>query len=726
MLLEYQVGVTGENNLLNGLRSIEKETAASYQRALTREKSFENSRVRLSQRGAQQVANAEEKERLRALRSKEREEERSRTRKVREEQRAADKIRRYEERQYQGVLNYRNRMADKARREVEKRDRLALAARRTTAARVQAGAGRVFSGVAGAVGGGIRTLSTLGGVFGSLAVGNAVRVRMDEQALATQLSNQASDKADPELRNKLLNEAQGVRGFSGGEVLNSLNEFVAKTGDLEAARGIIQDLGQLSLATGADIADLGATAGQAFNVLKDQISDPKQQLIELRSLMAALAQQGAMGAVEIRDLARDFGKLGAATRAFEGGAPALLRSMGAFAQLAVARGGAEGSADASTAAARLANDIVVNKKKFKAIGVGIQSKTDATKLRDPLSIMLDVLDKTKGSVTKTTGLFGQESAKIFRSLAAVYSEAEKRQKGSGRSAVQTEFNRFMGAELSPEVIQGKADLRAADPDVQFTEAVKAFNAELGSRLLPKLTELIPKIAELTPAVVSLTESAIKAAEWLAENPFTGASAIVGAFIVKELAAVGFSSLFQKAIMRLGGGGPGVDVDVPIGGTGRGARAARGAAKAGRLGRIGGALGRLGTAGAIAVGSFAVGAIAADMYSESETGQKNIQANAQAAQNHYGVGVYSGAVPKEYQQQLQDPAFLASVNKITAGQPKEPVNAPSSFDPSKMEALTQKQMQAFDALNRATASLERTSENLKQSQARSTPILMRTQ
>ncbi len=453
-----------------------------------------------------------------------------------EQKRASDSLDRQRSRAVYSSFQRDQRVQDKAARQ-------AIRSRERFAKGTFGAAGRSMSGTVGSIG---AVAGSALGIAGGFAAAGAIRSQMDERAAASRLANQAGD---PSLKANLLHEAQGVRGFTGGEALKGMEEFVTKTGDLDTARQLIGSLGELSLATGSDIGDLGATAGSAFNVLKDQIADPVERLKELNALMRTLAQQGSLGAVEIRDLAGDFGKLGAATRAFEGGAPELLRSMGAFAQIAVARGGAEGSADASTAAARLASDIVepAKRKRFKALGVDIKSEKDPTKLRDPLSIMLDVLDKTGGDIEKTSGLFGIESSKIFKGLSATYGEAEKRKKGSGRGAVQAEFDRFAGAKLTEADVSSRAASRLSDPDLQVKETLKQFNDAIGSRLLPVLTNLIPKFAELIPAMASATEMVAAFVTALAENPLAGIGAIIATKIAVDIAAADLKNVIAGSI-----------------------------------------------------------------------------------------------------------------------------------------------------------------------------------
>jgi len=507
MRLQYEIGATNRGQLRTVLRSVEREIQASNRRMIAQTQQANRTSARASGSaaaalmlgpGRKEAAKAEAFRHRQSL-ANIKTEERARTAAARSSARAAESL----DRQRSRALIAQHRDHERSRLQAERAADRAATRRGGTPAKMARGFAR---GVHGVVGGAARIVGTGAAIAGGFAAAEAIREDSAIRRSASQLANQAGT---PELKGKLAQESRGVRGFTGEEVLGGMSEFVTKTGDLDTARAIIGDLGQLSLATGANLGDLGATAGQAFNVLKDQIADPVERVKQLNALMGVLAQQGAMGAVEIRDLAQDFGKLGAATRGFEGTAPDLLRTMGAFAQVAVARGGAESSADASTAASRLVNDMVMHKKKFSGLGINIKSEKDPTKLRNPMEIMADVLEKTGGDVEKTSGLFGLESGKIFKGFAATYSEAEKKQKGSGRGAVMAEFQRYSGAELAPEEIKKRAESRMEDPDMQFSEAAKSFNEAVSKELMPAITKLIPPFVALTPAIGGVLEAFAK-------------------------------------------------------------------------------------------------------------------------------------------------------------------------------------------------------------------------
>ncbi len=549
-LLEYDFSVVGVANIDKAFASIEKR-AAQHNARMNRTFGVRGTGASA---GAPAMARSRAadpvKEAARATLIAERQVAREKTKNERFLQNLKNRHFQEEERNRNKADRWRQNMRNRHFQQEERK--AARAASLALRERQQAAKGMVGA-VGRSAGGSLRAVGALGGtalaIGGGFAVSNAIQTQMSEGAQASKLANQAGD---PALKSQLLKESRGVRGFTGGEAMAGMGEFVTKTGDLESARDLIKDMGELALATDTDLGDLGATAGQAFNVLADSIQDPAERLKALKELLGTLAVQGAMGAVEMKDLAKDFGKLGAATRAFEGGGPELLRTMGAFAQMAVARGGAESSADASTAAARLSNDIVTNRKKFAGLlgsENALKSKTDSSKLRNPLEIMLDVLDKTGGDVMKTGGLFGAESGKIFKGLSAVYTSAEAQQKGSGRAAVEREFGQYAGAKLDDTEIRRRADSRMGDPDLIFKETMKEFNTVLGTELLPTVTKLIPEFTKLIPVAQTLGRLLGKFVEGLVDNPLSTIGQVIAAKVAWDIASARIGSTIKDGLSR---------------------------------------------------------------------------------------------------------------------------------------------------------------------------------
>jgi hypothetical protein len=529
-LLKYDISVTGEQNVARALAGIERRFVQHNARI---------ARVTGQKRGPakQRSGGGVDPEITRSIRQQEqywaRAHQRSADHRIRQDNRAT-------------AVALRN-----AEREAKARTRAeAKAAKESLAAR------RRFSGAAfGTVGKSVKgTLAATGaiagttlGLAGGFAAAGAVQSEMSERAQASRLANQAGD---PGSKGQLLKESRQVKGFTGGETLSAIEGFVTKTGDLTAARGLIQDMGQLALATGTDFGELGEAAGQAFNVIKDTITDPQERLKAVNDVMRTLAAQGNLGAVEIKDMASELAGLGAATRKFEGGPVELLKTMGAMAQLSVKRGGAASAAEATTAVTRFGADITKRpgQQALAAAGIDVFSDKGKTKLKDPKEIMKDILDKTGGDMTKIEGILNAESGKALAGVSSVYLDAESKKKGTGRAAVDAAFKEFTGASVSDKDISARANSRLDDSDLQFKEAMKDFNEKVGSELLPVLTRLIPQFTRLLPYIERAANLFGKLVEEFAGDPMAGIGKIIAAKLAFDIASAGIGKGLKDSLV----------------------------------------------------------------------------------------------------------------------------------------------------------------------------------
>lgn len=489
------------------------------------------------------------------------------------------------------------------------------AARRLRAERIgvaQGVAGRIGGSVAGTVGAVGRVAGMALGLGGTFALASATQTQIDESARASQLANQAGK---PEIKGEILRESRQVKGFTGMEALEGLGSFVDVTGDLDTARKALPELAQLSLATGAALNDLGAAAGNAFIPLADKIKDPQERLKALMATMRAIAGQGSVGAVEIKDMAIEMAGLAAATNKFKGDPAGLIKTVGAMAQAARQRGGAGTAAEASTSVSRFVTDLVGNQDKFKAqnIKLGDRDKSgNLTQLRDPQEIVVDVLKKTGGDLGKINKLFGVYAERAVAGFSPLFAQAEaanqalpkeqQQKKGvAGEKAVRAEFSRLLAAELSPEQQAERAASRLDDSDLKFKEASKAFNAEIGTKLLPVLTDLIPQFTKLIPSLAKAAELFAKLVDSVAKDPVGSIGKLIAAKIALDLAGAGIGAVARNAFERIFAG-------MPIPGVGAGAGGvAGGAAGAGKLGMVLGAAGIGAAIGApIAAGIYTSG------------------------------------------------------------------------------------------------------------------------
>lgn len=478
------------------------------------------------------------------------------------ERRAADRTAKYWQDAHRRAADHRIReeaRAERAReREARRSTRIAAREREELSQRMRGGIARTAVGSVGAV---ARMGGMALGLAGGFAAAGALDQELEINRRATQLSISAGT---PDQRDALKREALAVRGFTGAETLSSMQGFVEKTGNLSAARAMIQDMGRLALATSTDFGEMGMAAGQAFNVIRDTITDPKEQMKALNEVMRNLAAGGNMGAVEIKDMVTELGGLGAATRKFEGGPVELIKQAAAMAQASIARGGAGTAPETTTAVTRFAQDIVQNQKHFKAAGVEIFSDKNKTKLLGMEHIAANVLEKTGGDLTKINAMFGVYGERALAGFSPLFIEAERKKKGSGRAAVAAEFSKFTGATLTDQQIKTNVDTRLADPDVQLKEAAKAFNTAVGQSLVPVAVDAAHKFAELAPQIGAMARTVAKFVGFLVENPFAGVGVIVGGSIAKDIASAGLANIISGEIKgKLGAAMNGVGLGLSV-------------------------------------------------------------------------------------------------------------------------------------------------------------------
>lgn len=549
MKLQYEIASTGTRALVTDLRTIDAELDRAARRGAQRDGKSAQDRLRITDKAflAEQ----------RAIAKRELEEQKARQKSVRDEEKTARAKERIEEKSLRYRQQLQNRHFNEVARQHQREERLAERTARNQQRLMQRAtekAARDYKrGAASVIGGATRTVTGVGrtvmgaaGLGGGLAIGNAIHDYAGQAKSASILANAAGKPGEKGL---LLEEAQHVKGYTGDETLGALGAFTEKTGDLEAARNLIQDIGKLSLATGGDFTEMGEAAGQVFNVIRDSIDDPLERLKAVQEVMESLAAQGSLGAVEIRDLATELAGLGAATRKYEGDPVELLKTMGAMSQATVARGGAPSAAEATTAITRFGADLTKKpaQKALGKLGIDVFSDKSNQKLKDPRAIMADILGKTGGDLTKLEEIFNAESIKALSGFSPLYLDAEKQQKGSGKKALYDEFERYSGAKVDLE--EGYKS-RLEDPDVQYMEAMKEFNYALGKELLPTLTKAIPAFQEFIPQLSEAAKTLVGFINWASDHPVAGLGTLIGAAVVKEIAASGINKGISVAFEKL--------------------------------------------------------------------------------------------------------------------------------------------------------------------------------
>lgn len=397
---------------------------------------------------------------------------------------------------------------------------------------VSAAGGLAYRGLQAAGRFGVSVLSDMAqGAGVRLDMGSHFAAASDLETRAIQLSNSGympgtaganGRRQDPR---ELMAQAYSIgnkTGTAANEVMGGLQAFVGKTGDLESGRSVMEHLAKLSKATGANLEDMADAAADVSNNLGD-VPDKGERV---KDVMMAIAGQGKVGAVEIKDLASQMAKVAANATMMAGDAGQNIKLLGAFAQESRAKGG---SASATQAAQSVASTFSVFSKGARLDAfhnLGVQTSDQASgKLRKLDDILLDTLVATQrkghGNVDTVNKLFGSTFAteqarrgvkgfeKTFRETYASTKGTEDEKIAAATKAYREELEHLLKVQMSSEELQDS-----------FAEAMKTgksqaeiFNNQLQEIAQDAQSKIGPALIALAPVVIDVTK---KLADFAAE------------------------------------------------------------------------------------------------------------------------------------------------------------------------------------------------------------------
>lgn len=366
-----------------------------------------------------------------------------------------------------------------------------------------------------------------------------------------------------------------------------MSKFAGITGNYKDLDKIAPQLVSLAVASGStEFGDVGNAAGMAYNQLKggpDAIGG-------MMAVMRGTLGQAAEGAVDPADYAKQMGRIGAGAFKFQGDRSENMLKLSALAQLSMERG-ATSPADAARSVGSFTNTLGKKARigAFRKAGVNLFADANQDTYRDPFEIIKDSFRATKGNIPQLSSMFMDVlGRKPIDSLGAVYKGAGGGE--AGITAIQKEFDRYMGANLTKGVEQQN------NKDYQDSTAAKAakFQNNLDKIADEMVTKVLPAFEQLEPVVLQLAQWLGGVVNFTAEHP---AQAIVLA-IVAAIARAGLESALRAALEKaITGSG---------GGVGAGGVATGGASKVFGMGGVaGGALTAIAPAAAIAGIALAV-------------------------------------------------------------------------------------------------------------------------
>jgi TP901 family phage tail tape measure protein len=468
---------------------------------------------------------------------------------------AAEKGAKKEAAAYERALKHVSAMRDRYFREQQRREEKQAAAQSRVNA-VNASYATRFA-ASGLRAGGRFAMDIARGAGVNLDLGSIIgkSVAMERRAVDLANASIGTGVAGNESRvnagdlSKQARDIGATMGFDPERVLEGLQKFVGKTGDLKTGRDTLASMAKLASATGSELEDIVDAAGDVSNAIGEVPN--KGKVVE--SVMRAIAGQGKVGAVEMKDLATQMAKLGAAAGAFGGDKAAAIEKMGILAQMARATGGAASASQATTAVGRFVTQLQTPAriKEFLAAGVKKEDIYDAKGgLRDPFEIIKRSIAATGADPLKMHKLFASSvGAKPVDALTKVYRDAGGGK--AGMSAIDAEVARLAKSAMTD------AAVNEAHAERMKTSAAKVeqFNAKLTEIGARAAEGLLPALEKAGPDLLRLADAAGKFTVWIAENPKTAIGTLIAGAIVASIAKAAIGDMVGKAIGgALGGGG----------------------------------------------------------------------------------------------------------------------------------------------------------------------------
>lgn len=330
------------------------------------------------------------------------------------------------------------------------------------------------------------------------------------------------------------------------QVTEMMRAFTGKTGDFAAAAAQAKELASMTLASGANMGEMGNAAGFVYNQLKGMPGAAELTLTVMRGIVG----QTAVGAVEMEEYAKQMGRIAANAKMFEGGVDKNILELSALTQLSIAEGGATSGADAARSIAAFANTTSKGQRinAFKKHGVELFNES-GTQKRPIMDIIKDSLIASKGNIPKMTQMWADTlGQKPIRGLTNAFNEAGGGE--AGWKAAEAKIKPFMDAQLSKETERANIEeynKTTAAAVSGFQNQLDVITTSLGQRLLPALQQLAPKVLELSGMFAD-------AIVWASENPWETVMLLLGASVARAATESFGRMLLERGIGALAGTG----------------------------------------------------------------------------------------------------------------------------------------------------------------------------
>lgn len=290
------------------------------------------------------------------------------------------------------------------------------------------------------------------------------------------------------------------------EVLSAIEQITAKTGDMAVAEENLKNIAMVISATGASGDDVGSLFSNIFE--KFNIRDSQEML----ETIDALANQGKMGAFELRDLATQGERIISAYAAMGRTGKEAAIEMGTMMQLG--RKGTGSTEQAATAFEALVRNLTDNRiiKKLRSIGVTV--KDSSGNFRAIPDIVQDIIVRTKGNTTKLGAIFDEFARRAVNPIAIAYQQAL--QEGKSAKEAFEQLQNLMSVDTSGQSIIGDSERMAQTFEASVNSLKDALRYFANTNLAEPIAKLAQAINGIDGAQVQkYLDMGLKAAKYLA-------------------------------------------------------------------------------------------------------------------------------------------------------------------------------------------------------------------
>jgi hypothetical protein len=394
-----------------------------------------------------------------------------------------------------------------------------------------------FSRLGGAIKNVVGMAATLGGAFSfGAALQQTAALQAEMKSLAVAAADGGATMVNwKELQEETIGTAKEW-ARANEEVAQSMAMLRDETGDLDFARGTIDEIAKQATRTGKPMSVLTGIVGslnEQFGITEDQVPEALQAVIE----------GGRKGGVTIEELSGQLERVGPSAQL------AGLRGREGLGQVLGMLNQVEGHVKKPFAAVSKFLDMFASPEfRDKAIKLGVKVGKEG---EDPGKMLESIMQKTKGAKKDLAKLFSGEQLKVAVELGKTFEDAFKGAEGTAAQKTQVATDAFNKAlteagktARTAAEIEAEARERLQEPQRQLQAAMNELTAAVAQ---PEIIEAMRELAAMAPAFAKELGKLIK---FVAKNPFMaalgGAGLSVGGSFIQGIVGSAAQSFMRQA------------------------------------------------------------------------------------------------------------------------------------------------------------------------------------